>query len=154
MLQIFMVCLKIYPLENSNRLIDRFVGETGIDGTNLLPTAAAPPSRDRSPILAIRDALLAQPKNAPWVVATGALTNIALLFGTFPEVVGHIKGLSIMGGAIGGGFTNAPLGKVKGEGERFGNQTPWAEFNIYVSTRTSKMSRSCECTPEADVDPV
>lgn len=36
-----------------------------------------------------------------------------------------------MGGAIGGGFTNAPLGHVKGEGERFGNVTPWAEFNIY-----------------------
>ena len=37
-----------------------------------------------------------------------------------------------MGGAVGGGFTDAILGKVEGEGERFGNHTPWAEFNIYV----------------------
>lgn len=37
-----------------------------------------------------------------------------------------------MGGAVGGDFTDAPKGKVKGEEtERFGNETPWAEFNIY-----------------------
>lgn len=79
----------------------------------------------------MRTALNAQPRNTAWLVATGALTNIALLFATFPELAAHIKGLSIMGGAIGGRFTNAPLGHVKGEGERFGNVTPWAEFNIY-----------------------
>lgn len=67
-----------------------------------------------------------------WIVATGALTNVAMLIAAFPEIVGHIAGLSIMGGAIGGGFSNAPMGHVKGEGERFGNYTPWAEFNIYV----------------------
>lgn len=37
-----------------------------------------------------------------------------------------------MGGAIGGGFSDAPMGKVHGQGERFGNWTPWAEFNIYI----------------------
>ena len=37
-----------------------------------------------------------------------------------------------MGGALGGGFSNAPMGMVHGEGERFGNWTPWAEFNIYI----------------------
>lgn len=78
----------------------------------------------------MREALMAHP--APWLVATGALTNVALLFATFPEVGDHIRGVSIMGGAIGNGFTNAPMGHVRGEGERFGNHTPWAEFNIYV----------------------
>jgi hypothetical protein len=34
------------------------------------------------------------------------VTNIALLFATFPEVAEHIQGLSIMGGAIGEGFTD------------------------------------------------
>lgn len=43
-----------------------------------------------------------------------------------------------MGGAIGGGFTNAPLGHVKGEGERFGNVTPWAEFNIYCDPEAAQ----------------
>ena len=80
----------------------------------------------------MRDALLAQQPGTVWVVATGALTNVALLFATFPEVAAHIRGLSIMGGSIGGKFTEAPLGKVEGSGERIGNITQWAEFNIYV----------------------
>lgn len=80
----------------------------------------------------MRTALMTQPKGTPWLVATGALTNVALLFSTFPEVATHIKGLSIMGGAIGAGFSNASIGHVQGEGERIGNTTIWAEFNIYV----------------------
>lgn len=80
----------------------------------------------------MRDALLAQPKGTPWVVATGTLTNVALLFATFPEVAEHIQGLNIMGGAIGGGFTDAPMSRLQGEKSRIGNVTPWAEFNIYV----------------------
>ena len=80
----------------------------------------------------MRDALLSQPAGSGYLVATGALTNVAALFKNCPEMVTHIKGLSIMGGAVGGGFTDAILGKVEGEGERFGNHTPWAEFNIYV----------------------
>lgn len=80
----------------------------------------------------MHDALSAQPAGRAWLVATAALTNVALLFATFPYLAGHIKGLSIMGGAIGEGFTNAPLGYVKGDGERIGNISRWAEFNIYV----------------------
>jgi uridine nucleosidase len=80
----------------------------------------------------MRNALLAQPKGTPWVVATGTLTNVALLFATFPEVAEHIQGLSIMGGAIGRGFTDAPMSRLPGETSRIGNVTPWAEFNIYV----------------------
>ena len=43
-----------------------------------------------------------------------------------------------MGGAIGGGFTDAPMGTVTGEGERFGNITPFAEFNIYIDPESAK----------------
>lgn len=92
-----------------------------------------PPVEDGNAILAMRDALLAQPAGTPWLVATGALTKVALLFATFPEVAEQIAGLSIMGGAIGNGFTDAQLGRVEGEGPRIGNHTPWGEFNIYVS---------------------
>jgi uridine nucleosidase len=78
-------------------------------------------------------ALLATPVNSAWLVATGALTNIALLFQSHPEVAGHIKGLSIMGGAIGNSFTLAPMGRVSGEeAARIGNWSAWAEFNILV----------------------
>ncbi|KAI9770099.1 MAG: Uridine nucleosidase 1 [Geoglossum simile] len=105
-----------------------FLGTSGLDGTNLLPPPLHPPNPQNA-ILAARDALLATQQHTAWVVATGALTNIALLFATFPEVGAWIKGLSIMGGAIGGGFTNAPMGRVDGK-ERVGNRTNCAEFNI------------------------
>jgi inosine-uridine nucleoside N-ribohydrolase len=107
-----------------------FSGASGLDGTNLLPPPLHPPNPQNA-ILAARDALLATQQHTAWVVATGALTNIALLFATFPEVGAWIKGLSIMGGVIGDGFTNAPMGKVDGK-ERAGNWTNWAEFNISV----------------------
>ncbi|KAL8947201.1 MAG: hypothetical protein Q9183_007815, partial [Haloplaca sp. 2 TL-2023] len=84
------------------------------------------------------EALMAQPAGTAWLVATGALTNVALLFSTFPEVADHIQGLSIMGGAIGNKFTDATLGHVEGEGERFGNETRWAEFNIYCDPEAAQ----------------
>lgn len=122
-------------------------GESGLDGTDLLPKPSQPPIIDQNPILAMRNALLAQPKGTPWVVATGTLTNVALLLATFPEVAEHIQGLSIMGGAIGEGFTEAPMSKLPGEKSRIGNVTPWAEFNIYVSTVFSKNEAFLPNTP-------
>jgi Inosine-uridine nucleoside N-ribohydrolase len=116
-------------------------GESGLDGTDLLPKVYKPAIRDVNPILAMRDALLAQPKGTPWLVATGTLTNVALLFATFPEVAEHIQGLSIMGGAIGNGFTDAPMSRLPGEHARIGNVTPWAEFNIYVCIALELLSR-------------
>ncbi|MCJ1236067.1 Uridine nucleosidase 1 [Varicellaria rhodocarpa] len=112
-------------------------GASGLDGTDLLPKAQSPPITHTNAVLAMRDALLAQQPGTVWVVATGALTNVALLFATFPEVAAHIRGLSIMGGSIGGKFTEAPLGKVEGSGERIGNITQWAEFNIYCDPESA-----------------
>ncbi|KAB8242928.1 Inosine/uridine-preferring nucleoside hydrolase domain-containing protein [Aspergillus flavus] len=113
-------------------------GDSGIDGTELLPKATKSPITDKNPILAMRDALLAQPKGTPWVIATGTLTNVALLFATFPEVAEHIQGLSIMGGGVGGGFTDAPMSRLVGEESRIGNITPLAEFNIYCDPEASQ----------------
>lgn len=77
----------------------------------------------------MREALLSQPSRKTWLVATGTLTNVALLFATFPELAEHVKGLSIMGGAIGGGFTSV---STTADNKGFGNTTFYAEFNIYV----------------------
>ena len=108
-------------------------------------------------IQAMYDALMQYPAST-WLVATGALTNIAMLFAIYPELVTHIKGLSIMGGAIGSGFTDATMGHVRGEGERFGNETRYAEFNIYVSTELRLVvawsqqyneADQTQCDPEA-----
>ena len=81
----------------------------------------------------MRDALMAQPKGSAWLVAIGPLTNIANLISDYPEVVEWIKGLSIMGGAIMNGYTNAPLGKVGDKGEMVDFPSKQAEFNIWVS---------------------
>lgn len=95
----------------------------------------------------MRNALLAQPKDTAWVVATGTLTNVGLLFATFPEVAEHVRGVSIMGGSIGGGFTQAPMSRVPGDANRIGNTSHWAEFNIYVNapsavSKTISLTRS------------
>lgn len=105
-------------------------GESGLDGTSLLPTPAIP-HVDEPAIAAMATALLSTKEGTAWLVATGALTNIARLFEEYPHVASHIKGLSIMGGAIGEGFTNAVMGKVD-DRERIGNWSAWAEFNILV----------------------
>ncbi|KOS16623.1 Uridine nucleosidase [Escovopsis weberi] len=105
-------------------------GDSGLDGTELLPS----PQCRASEIPAIEAMAKALRKQAPgtaWIVATGTVTNVAALFRQHPDLIAHIKGLSIMGGSIGGGFSDAPLGKVDGK-ERIGNISPYAEFNILV----------------------
>lgn len=106
-------------------------GETGLDGTTLLPEPLVPARTDASAVDAAAKALRSCAPGTAWVVATGSLTNVARLFQTHPELVGHVKGLSLMGGAIGDGHTNAVYGIVDGKA-RVGNWTPWAEFNIII----------------------
>lgn len=94
-------------------------------------------------MLDMREALLASEPNTAWIVATGALTNIALLIATFPEIIRHIRGLSIMGGAIGSGYTAVSVGPAfhddKGNLQaRIGNVTPYAEFNIWCDPEAAQ----------------
>ncbi|KAK3047925.1 Uridine nucleosidase 1 [Extremus antarcticus] len=113
-------------------------GESGLDGTTCLPTPTVPVRTNKTALEAMYEALIATPKGTAWVVPTGALTNAGLLFATHPDLVSHVAGVSAMGGAIGSGFTDAPMGTVVGEGERFGNITPYAEFNVYVDPESAK----------------
>ncbi|EFQ98037.1 uridine nucleosidase [Nannizzia gypsea CBS 118893] len=113
-------------------------GTSGIDGTDLLPAPTKPAVTNVSAYIAMRDALLAQPKDTAWVVATGTLTNVAILFATFPEVAEHVRGVSIMGGAVGGGFSSVPISQKQGDETRVGNITPWAEFNIYCDPESAQ----------------
>jgi uridine nucleosidase len=105
-------------------------GESGLDGTDLLPVPTVEYVNEKATDAMAAALLKCKPGNA-WVVATGALTNIAHLFNDSPELATHIKGLSIMGGAIGGGFSDAVMGVVDNR-ERIGNWSNWAEFNILV----------------------
>lgn len=112
---------------------DAIHGESGLAGTDLLPPPKVPANLDVPAVDAMYQALMGTAKNTAWLVATGTLTNVAMLIAKFPDVVDHIKGLSIMGGAIGmmadGLFSDAPMGKV-GSKERYGNWTPYGEFNV------------------------
>lgn len=111
-----------------------------MDGVTLLPQPIKLAVTDVNYLDAMYKALIATPANTAWLVSTGTLTNIGLLFQKYPDLAGHIKGLSIMGGAVGGGFSNAPMGKVKGEGVRFGNWTAYAEFNVSVAAPSDTTS--------------
>ena len=118
-------------------------GESGLDGTKLLPTPKRSALTHCNAVAEMKDALLACPPNTAWLVATGSLTNIALLFSTFPSVASHIRGLSVMGGSVGEGFTSAPLGHsftdASGRNRsRIGNTTPYAEFNIHCDPEAAQ----------------
>ncbi len=108
--------------------------ESGLGGATLLPEPKQPAATDVDFLEAMYKALISTPPNTAWLVATGALTNVGLLFQRYPDLAAHLKGLSIMGGAVGGGFTDAPLGHIKGQGECFGNWSPYAEFNVSNQT--------------------
>jgi uridine nucleosidase len=91
-------------------------GDSGLDGTTLLPHPVLPIPEvgvENSAVIAMHKALIKTTPGTAWLVATGALTNIGLLFAIYPSLIDHIAGLSIMGGAIGGFFTHAPLGRLQ-----------------------------------------
>jgi inosine-uridine nucleoside N-ribohydrolase len=87
-------------------------GETGLDGPDLPPPEARPVPAHAADFLAER--ILAS--EAPvTLVPTGPLTNVALLLDRHPEAAARLGRVVLMGGAI-----------------AEGNQTPSAEFNIWV----------------------
>lgn len=84
----------------------------------------------------MRDALMACAPGEAALVCCGPLTNAALLFSIYPEVVSHIKCLSIMGGAVGDGFTSAKMSQK--DHSRIGNTTRFAEFNIWCDPESAQ----------------
>lgn len=87
-------------------------GKNGL-GYAELPTPHTKPHQNHAVEL-IKDYVLENPGEIS-IVAIGPLTNIAMLVRLYPQVVGKVKHLYIMGGAI----------------NHCGNMTPQAEFNIY-----------------------
>jgi uridine nucleosidase len=99
-------------------------------------------------------ALKAQPAGTAWIVATGAVTNVGALIRKHPELASHVKGFSVMGGAVGGGFTDAPLGVIDGK-PRIGNWTPYAEFNILVDPEAaSELFSNKDLAPKTTLIPL
>ncbi|MFZ7942527.1 nucleoside hydrolase [Neobacillus sp. 19] len=100
------------PIVRELIIADNIHGETGLDGADLgVPIVE---ESNRSALEAMRSILL-NAEGKMTIIATGPLTNVAILFLAYPELKEKIECISLMGGC---GFG--------------GNWTPAAEFNIYV----------------------
>ena len=88
-------------------------GPTGLNGVELPEPAL--PLQDEHAVDAIIDIVRGRPEGSVTLCPTGPLTNVALAFAKAPDIVPMLRGVVLMGGAIG-----------------LGNVTPAAEFNIYV----------------------
>jgi inosine-uridine nucleoside N-ribohydrolase len=87
-------------------------GESGLDGPDLPSPSRAPESEHAIDWIARTLAAAGGPVT---IVATGPLTNVALLLARYPEVEEQLENIVVMGGSIGEG-----------------NVTPAAEFNIWA----------------------
>jgi inosine-uridine nucleoside N-ribohydrolase len=94
------------PLVRERSIAVNVHGETGLDGPNL------PPPKGR-PVEAHAVDFLAERLAGSTLVATGPLTNVALLLARYPDV--HPERIVLMGGA-----------------SAEGNVTPAAEFNVWA----------------------
>ena len=100
------------PLVREPRVAADVHGETGLDGPDLPPPQAEP-----SPQHAVD--FLAERIEGATLVATGPLTNVALLLARYPEA--KPERIVLMGGAI-----------------AEGNVTPAAEFNIWADPEAAQ----------------
>ncbi len=100
------------PLVREPRVAADVHGETGLDGPDL-----PPPQADPSPRHAVD--FLAERNEGATLVATGPLTNVALLLARYPEA--KPERIVLMGGAI-----------------AEGNVTPAAEFNIWADPEAAR----------------
>ena len=100
------------PLRRALIIAESIHGKSGLDGADLPePTTVPDP---RTALDAMVEVIMGSDTQIT-IVATGPLTNVAILLLSHPEVKPKIELISIMGGACFGG-----------------NYTPNAEFNIYV----------------------
>ena len=100
------------PLILEQELADAVHGETGL-GKLQLPESDAPVCEKYA-----WDVMYEEAKKNPGklhIIAIGPLTNVAIAIKKYPDIVGLIGKLSIMGGSAG-----------------FGNHSPYGEFNIWV----------------------
>ncbi|OOE35463.1 pyrimidine-specific ribonucleoside hydrolase RihA [Salinivibrio kushneri] len=100
------------PLTRELIIADNVHGESGLDGP-----ALPEPTMDADPGNAVNlmGRVLQDADQPITLVATGPLTNVALLLAAYPDLTNRIKRIVLMGGGV-----------------TFGNWTPAAEFNIYV----------------------
>lgn len=101
------------PLERALMTAEEVHGASGLDGVDLPPPHR---SVDPRPAAAfIVEQVMAHPPGTVTLVPVGPLTNVAAAMRREPRLARRLRGIVLMGGAIG-----------------LGNTTPAAEFNIFV----------------------
>jgi inosine-uridine nucleoside N-ribohydrolase len=106
------------PLVRERRVAREVHGESGLDGPDLPPPSRAP---ERGHAIDWMARTLRAQTDLVTLVATGPLTNVALLLARYPELERRIKRIVLMGGAIG-----------------LGNVTPAAEFNVWADPEAAR----------------
>ena len=101
-------------------------GESGIDGSptlNKFPLRVIPTEwKTTKGVVAMAQGIQQAEQEQVTIVATGALTNVALMLTLYPELHSKIRRIVFMGGAMG-----------------IGNRHPVAEFNIICDPEAAKI---------------
>ncbi|CNK48842.1 putative hydrolase [Yersinia frederiksenii] len=106
------------PLLRELIIADNVHGESGLDGPSLPDPDFAPQAENAVELMA---RILRTSPHPVTIVATGPLTNVALLLAGHGALVAKIERIVIMGGAV-----------------MLGNWTPAAEFNIFVDPEAAE----------------
>jgi inosine-uridine nucleoside N-ribohydrolase len=104
------------PLVRALEVADDVHGETGLDGPDLPPPTAAAIAEHAVEFLADR---VRARRGGVTLVATGPLTNVALLLAVAPDA--RPERIVVMGGSVGEG-----------------NRTPAAEFNVWADPEAAR----------------
>jgi len=108
-----------HPLVREPWVPVEFHGESGLDGADLPEPAASPVAASAVELMA---SILRAALEPVTIVATGPLTNVALLLRSAPSLVERIESISLMGGSIGEGNTTAS-----------------AEFNVWTDPEAASV---------------
>ncbi|HLR67675.1 nucleoside hydrolase [Virgibacillus alimentarius] len=109
------------PLINKIKTASQVHGDSGVGNYQFEKEPNTSLLLKGNAIVELRKAIMSAEEPVT-LVPIGPLTNIALLFKTFPETKENIKEIVLMGGAAEGG-----------------NATPVAEFNIYADPHAAKI---------------
>lgn len=102
------------PMRYELETAENIHGKTGIDGVDVFEPET--PLADGHAVSFIIDTLLRAEPDSVTLVPTGPLTNVATAIHREPDVLGRIREIVLMGGAM----------------RESGNRSPSAEFNILV----------------------
>ncbi|CFR13029.1 putative hydrolase [Yersinia frederiksenii] len=108
----------LQPLLRELIIADNVHGESGLDGPSLPDPDFAPQAENAVELMA---RILRASPHPVTIVATGPLTNVALLLAGHGALMAKIERIVIMGGAV-----------------MLGNWTPAAEFNIFVDPEAAE----------------